>query len=643
MTKDSPASYRAPITAAMLALTALLGCADATGASHRGRVTDAKPAPAWSQRVATGVPTSATLALGRIGERTVAYVADEDEGAIATVDIGSGELLGRTPVGGRPSSVLLARDGTLFVTVADRSLVQRYRMHGLDKPPRLMAEVPVAAEPLSLALSDDGSLFAVSGWGRTVTELDVSGDGLTTRRAVLVAAEPRGAIVSDGKVYVTHAIRGLVSVVEGSKSRAIEAVMVDRRRVVHRRLRIPRIFSGSLRELLPTPHHGVSRIERRATHAHGWVPLAPGRFAAPTVWVHSGPPRVTTGYGSTEVPVSKGGLIVLGPSGELWPREVRTGHPAGRLCTVPRGAAATWPGRFVVACDGLDALIEYRVDEDGNAVALHGFDVGPGVTGVAYDPTSHEVVSWSALDRRLAVVQLVEAVEADEHDVAWNPSAPATHLVSRDTPPPEPRMELGRRLFHEASPRISRDGRSCVSCHPAGRQDGEVWSSPTGPRQTPMLAGRLDGTEPFGWDGAAATLHAHVTETIQRLGGTGLPEGELDALTAYVRSMPGPSQAPSASPAVVARGRELFESDETGCASCHRADRGYTNEHAHVILEVSANAPSLRYVGGTAPYMHDGRFATLEQVLDATDGVMGHTAHLAPEDRTALLAFVRTL
>jgi cytochrome c peroxidase len=69
--------------------------------------------------------------------------------------------------------------------------------------------------------------------------------------------------------------------------------------------------------------------------------------------------------------------------------------------------------------------------------------------------------------------------------------------------------------------------------------------------------------------------------------------------------------------------------------------------------------PSLRDVALTAPYMHDGRFATLEQVVDYYDhGITAtpnlHIAlrdadgaplrlHLTPEDRAALVAFLGTL
>lgn len=67
--------------------------------------------------------------------------------------------------------------------------------------------------------------------------------------------------------------------------------------------------------------------------------------------------------------------------------------------------------------------------------------------------------------------------------------------------------------------------------------------------------------------------------------------------------------------------------------------------------------PSLRNVARTAPYMHDGRFATLEEVVAHYSGPLEHTPtldpnlakhpaaglQLTPADQAALVAFLRTL
>jgi cytochrome c peroxidase len=67
--------------------------------------------------------------------------------------------------------------------------------------------------------------------------------------------------------------------------------------------------------------------------------------------------------------------------------------------------------------------------------------------------------------------------------------------------------------------------------------------------------------------------------------------------------------------------------------------------------------PSLRNIAATAPYMHDGRFATLEEVVEHYTGPMSRSDTLDPnlakhpetglqlsaEDKQALVAFLKTL
>ena len=55
------------------------------------------------------------------------------------------------------------------------------------------------------------------------------------------------------------------------------------------------------------------------------------------------------------------------------------------------------------------------------------------------------------------------------------------------------------------------------------------------------------------------------------------------------------------------------------------------------------DTPSLRFVGGTAPYFHDGRYPTLRALLATKDGPMGAARDRPAEDLDALEAFVRSL
>lgn len=115
------------------------------------------------------------------------------------------------------------------------------------------------------------------------------------------------------------------------------------------------------------------------------------------------------------------------------------------------------------------------------------------------------------------------------------------------------------------------------------------------------------------------------------------------------------------------RGRHLFMADidqgGAGCASCHRPPTFALAADARSNgLDAGERrlfkAPSLRNVGLTGPYMHDGRFATLAEVVafyasgiqegPALDPRLRHGDRprrlaLAATDRAALVAFLETL
>jgi cytochrome c peroxidase len=100
--------------------------------------------------------------------------------------------------------------------------------------------------------------------------------------------------------------------------------------------------------------------------------------------------------------------------------------------------------------------------------------------------------------------------------------------------------------------------------------------------------------------------------------------------------------------ALVDRGHRLFDDARQGCASCHLG--GGTDRARHDVgsgreieRSLAFDTPSLTFVAGTAPYFHDGRHATLMDVLDAHDQKMGTTVHLGAADKLALAAYLETL
>jgi cytochrome c peroxidase len=63
-----------------------------------------------------------------------------------------------------------------------------------------------------------------------------------------------------------------------------------------------------------------------------------------------------------------------------------------------------------------------------------------------------------------------------------------------------------------------------------------------------------------------------------------------------------------------------------------------------VVLTKGFNVPSLKSVARTAPFMHDGSMKTLEErVFNNPSDSHGSTSSLSEDEKTALVAFLKTL
>jgi|SRR6476661_787147 len=252
---------------------------------------------------------------------------------------------------------------------------------------------------------------------------------------------------------------------------------------------------------------------------------------------------------------------------------------------------------------------------------------------------------------------------------------PAMRYTPAMNPPTQATFELGRKLFYDA--RLSRDGSiSCASCHrqaAAFSDGGQALSrgvaGQLGTRNSPALQ-NLRWKPSFMWDGGAVHIEnqplAPFLNPLEM--GTTLPDllAKLNADADYKQQFaavygPGPIESYHLLRALAQFTAALSSSDsrydkyvrqepggtldaaerrglalvQSRCASCHATDL-FTDEtfrnngldrsfprdsgRAH-ISAVQADVglfkvPSLRNVALTAPYMHDGRFATLEEVLN---------------------------
>jgi cytochrome c peroxidase len=287
---------------------------------------------------------------------------------------------------------------------------------------------------------------------------------------------------------------------------------------------------------------------------------------------------------------------------------------------------------------------------------------------------------------------------------------PATVPFPADDPFSEAKRALGEALFHDK--RLSVDGSlACASCHERGKgfADGKIQGRgvPGRPltRHTPTLW-NLAWSSPVFWDGRARSLEEQVAGPIESPDEMALPVSSaierLAADPAMVRAFrdafpeaPGVDAANLAkaiatyertfvSPATrfdrwIAGDEQALSSGEvagfelfTGkaqCAKCHSGfaftdyafyDIGLPDDDrgrgAVLRLEAAEHAfktPGLREIGRSAPYMHNGSLATLDDVVRHYEsGVVerptvskdvARKLSLSDAERADLIAFLSTL
>jgi cytochrome c peroxidase len=236
----------------------------------------------------------------------------------------------------------------------------------------------------------------------------------------------------------------------------------------------------------------------------------------------------------------------------------------------------------------------------------------------------------------------------------------------------------GKILFYSAlEPMVGRRWISCSSCHPDGDGDGRTWQNPEGLRNTTALFG-MAWTHPIHWsadrDEVQDFEHTVRSNLMQ---GRGLIRGQvqpaldapnkglsrdLDALAVYSNSHKF-TLSPHAKVGLsdsAKRGKELFFSKETGCATCHSGpfysdstpsrpfklhDVGTGGDDPSEKMGPQYDTPTLLGAYRTPPYLHHGKARTLEEVLTTynREDRHGKTSHLQADQIADLVEFLKAL
>ena len=246
---------------------------------------------------------------------------------------------------------------------------------------------------------------------------------------------------------------------------------------------------------------------------------------------------------------------------------------------------------------------------------------------------------------------------------------------------------LGDLLYH--SPAVlgrqaQREGLSCNRCHPNGATDPTLFLEGVSDRPgnvdlttghfRPGADNRTDDfvnipslrgvrfTGPYGRDGRTASLGEFIRDVVaNEFDGALLTPAKLSALVRYVQeldflpnaNLDGRGRLTAQADPRARRGEKLFFAPRAGfdggsCASCHLRSSFFQDGKVHRLgtgrlpsphaIDDGFKTPTLLGTAETAPYFHDGRFATLAEVVAWFDA--SFALRLSATDRADLTAYL---
>lgn len=576
------------------------------------------------------------------------YVACGAYQRVAVVDAESAVLLRLIAVPGDATGVAVSPSGDLLAVSLDDAKAIVFVDPADD---RVVGRAAVGVEPKGLAFSRDGArVFVANAGSGTVSVVDVAARG--ERSVVPAGRDPyRVAVSPDGALVAV--IARMASLCGPEDEASSELTLLDAR-------------TGALvrRVALPSCHLSEG-VAFSADGARVLVPTVRARNRLPIT-------QVARGWVMTSVLASvdvASGAVALQPL-----------QSVNRAFPDPAGIAVAEDGRTAfVAASGADLvaavdLTALRSREDdcrperderlslardwmGRRTALLGMPGG--VARVGRGDTARIAVA-ERLGDSVALLS-----PADGRLVA------RVNLGRADAPAPDaPRRGIA--VFNSAEYAFQ-GAFSCRSCHPDGHTDGLTYDFEIDGLGRDIVLNRslrgVKGTAPFKWNGLNPTLQRQCGPRFAMVltRADPIPEGRVDDLAAYLESMPPPPSNAGADPArafattAIERGTAIFFRNTTKrgapipsqqqCVTCHtpphysnalRADVGTGSSRDSTA---SFDVPHLTGIGRKAPYLHDARALTLEQIwtLPGVEDQHGMVTDLNKSELNDLIEFLRSL
>lgn len=553
------------------------------------------------------------LQMAITSDGTLLIVTAEEANALLVVDVEKGIVIDSIPVGTQPHSVVLSatentayvtnrRDGTVSVVDLDRGLEREV--------------LEIGSEPAGLALDATGTtLFVANSNANEVVVYDLT-DGRVIKRVsagrhpYTVRRTPNGSTIlvtnriTDPVAYRTPP-RTEVTVIDERTRRVVRRIVLDEAHIVEGLAVVP---DGSI--ALATVVRPKNLLPATQV-AGGWMMT----FGLAVIDLQTGH-VVQVLLDDLNQFYADPYDIVITPDGD----RAFVSHAGADVVTaidlraLRSLLAAASPDDLESLANNLgasEAYVEARIA------------VGQNPKGLALSPDGTRLYVAERLADRIAVI------DVDKLTVTGS-------IVLGDQPTTF--LRRGQQLFHNAG-QTYQEQFSCRSCHPEGNTDGLTYDlEPDGLGRNIVnnisLRG-LEGTAPFKWTGKNRSLYEQCGVRFAKWLTRAAPYSDYDlrALVGYIRSLrhsPNRHDNDQGPTAAQLRGEAIFERTVTNdgtpipprgrCVTCHPAPLFSDGRLADVGTgsdrdsQGTFDTPTLANLYETAPYLHDGRAATLEEL-----------------------------
>ena len=584
------------------------------------------------------------------------WTANPDTGTVSVIDATMRTRVAEITVGAAPRSVAVAPDGRVWVANRDSASLSVINPVSL----RVVAThvMPRASQPYGIAFAPDGSAWVALEASGALLRIDATG---IVRATIAVGPNPRHVAVTGNGArvlvsrFVTRPLAGEATVSVDTSTGGGEVIVVT-------------AATGAIERTVVLAHSDRTDTNvsgRGVPNYLGAAAIAPdGRSA----WIPSKQDNVRRGAARDGLPLdfqntvrAISSMVDLVAMAEV---------PAARVdhdnASVASAAIFHPSGRFVFAA--LETSRQVAVIDVAGRRELMRFEAGLAPQGLAVSTDGLQLYVHNFMDRSVGAYDLSRLVNTGATQV---PLLGTVRTIGTERLAAN--VLRGKQLFYDArDPRLARDSyMSCASCHNDGGHDGRTWDLSgfgEGLRNTISLRGRAGAQGRLHWSSNFDEVQDFEGQIRTFAGGTGLmttaqfntgtrsqPLGtrktgvsaDLDAMAAYVASLttvaPSPLRAPDgAFTATAAAGAALYT--KLGCVDCH-GGRDFTASATLGPVDIGTirqpgsgnrlggnlagiDPPTLRDVWATAPYLHDGRAATLPAAIRAHRGLIATDAEV---------------